>query len=356
LPFSVRAMQPPRLRRRGFTLVELLVVIAIVAVLLSLLLPAVQSAREAARRMACQSNLRQVAHAVVLYENAHRALPPSGLVDVPEAGGWRLFDQRSGRMLSWVVLVLPHLEQQNLQARFDLKKSVLDQPGDPQAARLSIFECPSDEAAESFFVHPELTRGKRFAKGNYAAYVSPFHVEFQNAFPGALVGHRQQSLNKLTDGITRTLLLGEVRASSRAADQRGAWALPWTGASLLAFDAHPDLSGSNAPAGADSSASLPFRFDRASLGLTQRPNNQGPNSDTLFDCPDPAAAQLEEMPCVQVPGEFFYHSAAPRSRHPGGVHVAWVDGRSTFLGDSIDEVLMAHLVSINDGQSTPGYE
>jgi prepilin-type N-terminal cleavage/methylation domain-containing protein len=97
---------------RGFTLIELLVVIAIIGVLISLLLPAVQSAREAARRIQCTNNLKQIGLAFANYESANSIYPPGGMTLVQgysDAGSWG--DQTSNNGVSWVALVLPYLEQ-----------------------------------------------------------------------------------------------------------------------------------------------------------------------------------------------------------------------------------------------------
>src|SRR5262249_41536977 len=93
-----------RRRRRGFTLIELLVVITIIGVLIALLLPAVQAAREAARRMQCSSNLRQMGIALHGYHAAFATFPPGGWE-------WRPFNQPSKRQIAWSALVLPYLEQ-----------------------------------------------------------------------------------------------------------------------------------------------------------------------------------------------------------------------------------------------------
>ena len=330
----------------AFTLVELLVVIAIIAILVALLMPAIQAAREAARRISCSNNIRQVGIAVLTYEGAHTAFPSAGLVDSADSdycgNPQYCFDAQSGRMFSWVVQILPQLEEGTLYEQFDLSRSVLEQPMEPQATQLPVMLCPSDSPRGEHFSHPQLTGGKRFGKGNYAAYVGPYHVENHPAFPGALIGNRKQSSKHITDGLTHTVLLAEIRTRDREHDQRGAWALPWTGASLLAFDMHTE-----------GAINEKFRPSPRSLGHTQRPNNRGPNIDMLYDCQDVADAQLRGMPCGQweqgASGEYL--SAAPRSQHPGGVNTFFLDGHVRFLEDDIDETVMAYAVSINDGQN-----
>ncbi len=323
--------------RSAFTLVELLVVVAIMGILMALLLPAVQGAREAARRMTCVSNLKQLGVAAINYQSQHNKLPPSGIVGGPPDE----FDPRSGNMFSWVVLLLPFMEQQPLFDRFDRSISVLEQPDDPQAAPIPIMLCPSDSAAGRFFVDEELTGGKPFAKGNYAAFVSPFHIDLQSRFPGALVRFGQKTKD-IVDGTSQTLMFSEVRTRAQPRDQRGAWALPWNAASLLAFDVHHDL-------GDDGSET--FEAYRGLLEWTQRPNNDGNNIDVLYACPDEADAQLNRMPCAtwEEGTQTAYLSAAPRSNHPLGVNVIFVDGHGGFLSDDVDEVAMAYMISANDG-------
>ena len=344
---------PARGSVRGFTLVELLVVIAIIGVLISLLLPAVQAAREAARRLQCTNNLKQLGLAVALYESSHGVLPASGIV----ARGEELYPDnevkalkfypRSGKMFSWVVLLLPHMDQQPLYDRFDFDVGILQQTGEPFASHIPTMSCPSDAAAGSFFAHQEFTEGRRFAKGNYAAYVSPLHVEHQNRVPGAIIQYGQK-LSRIADGTSSTIMLAEVRTRRHENDQRGVWALPWNGSSLLALDMHPfDYFSSDA-----------FVVSAGIAGNSMSPNKQGPYHDMLYDCPDAAAAQMEQMPCA-VYGESFYTfwlSSASRSMHPGGVNVAYVDGHVGFITDDINEVALAYKISINDGSpSTTGW-
>jgi prepilin-type N-terminal cleavage/methylation domain-containing protein len=115
-------------RARAFTLVELLVVIAIIAVLIGLLLPAVQSAREAARRTSCSGNMRQVGLACLQYHESRGFLPPA-----------RLADQH----VSWAVLILPFLEQQAGYDLWDLPAQYYAQPAEARAVQVPSFFCPS---------------------------------------------------------------------------------------------------------------------------------------------------------------------------------------------------------------------
>ena len=348
----------------GFTLVELLVVIAIIAILISMLLPAVQSAREAARRITCVNNLKQLGYAIANYESTNSHLPPGGLVNVRSEAdyGFGSFDPRTGNVYSWIVLVLPYLDEGNLYRQFDLTQHILAQDEDPQEQSISTLLCPSDAAEERFY-NSELTGPKRFAKGNYAAYVSPYHIDLQQIIPGALAAYQEKdgafrrglAIADVVDGISKTVAVSEVLTRDNPLDQRGAWALPWCGSSLLAFDAH-HLS---LPEVVDAFASRPprtirFIMDAAYPEALQTPNKQLGNLDMLYHCEDPAAAQLEGMPCGKWAEEggnsMHYLSAAPRSHHPGGVNCVFLDTRVVFFPDDIDGELMAYLISTNDGQ------
>ena len=346
--------------RRGFSLVELLVVIAIIAVLTSLLLPAVQAAREAARRISCVNNLKQLSVAVTSYEAVHKKLPPASVMEKiePIVIGNRTifgeFDPKVGKMFSWVVLVLPFMEEDNLYSQFEFDRTVLEQSNEPQATHLSTLLCPSDDAGRLFYSDPEHTNGKKFAKGNYAAYVTPYHVDRQIDFPGGLGGNGL-SLSRVTDGTSHTFLISEVRTRAHENDQRGAWALGWVASSLLAFDMHQRSSKQDG--GGCKDLPPPFRHPDGTdgclsvVGLSQTPNRTvGPIMDVLYTCPDKKGAQLEGMPCLRWSGKVSsYLSAAPRSLHPGGVNSVFLDGHVEFTPDEIDEIVMVYQVSINDG-------
>ncbi len=333
---------------RGFTLVELLVVIAIIGVLVALLLPAVQAAREAARRMQCINNCKQLALAVQNYEASRQKLPPasSGPLSLERTDFAFQFKIRSGTNHSWIVQILPFMEQQNLFDQFDLSTAIPLTRGNPQPQETQppSLLCPTDQAQGKSYEHdrnnaPDTGRRSRFGKGNYAAFTSLTHVDYTN-YPGALPITGQQELSRIEDGTSNTLLLSEVRTRDIEDDQRGAWALAWTGASLISYDLHP-LSGLRTP---EEEGFIP---DPTYLGtgLVNVPNSLHP--DVLEDCSNNVEALAIGMPCAIT--TFF--SASPRSNHLGGVNASFMDGHVSFLRDEIDELLMGYLIYIRDGQS-----
>lgn len=123
-------------------------------------------------------------------------------------------------------------------------------------------------------------------------------------------------------------------------DERGVWSLAWTGASLISYDFHP-LDGLRV------SEENGFQPDPTYLGtgLLNVPNSLHP--DIINRCSDNVGALAIGMPC----GDNTFFSASPRSNHLGGVNAAFLDGHVTFLRDEIDELAMAYLVYIRDGQT-----
>lgn len=328
-------------RPQGFTLIELLVVITIIGILIALLLPAVQQIREAGRRTTCLNNIRQLALAVNQYEGQYQKYPPAGQVgpDAP-THRWRIIKFREGRMLSWVVSVLPFIEQGPLYDRIEPSYSVIEQSSNFQQVEIPTLMCPSDDAFGQRYEYED----KFFAKGNYAAFASPLHSDFLNHYPGVMTTLPQNTAGAIRDGISRTLLLGEVRVRDHQKDERGVWALPWNGATLIALDAHPR----NADYPRDNQSVPTFLDAGLSPGQTQQPNGTQV-ADILYNCPDPASAQLEKMPCAKFETSGFW-SAAPRSTHTGGVNVAMADGSTHFLVDGIDYLTLAYMISSNDNQ------
>lgn len=126
--------------RSAFTLVELLVVIAIIGVLIGMLLPAAQSVREAARRTQCLNNLRQIGLATTMFHDVHLAFPPARLY--PKKNAQAPFD-KGGDQPSWLVRILPFLEQRALYEKWNLSASYEDHDDEVISKALEIFLCPS---------------------------------------------------------------------------------------------------------------------------------------------------------------------------------------------------------------------
>ncbi len=355
-------------KRSGFTLVELLVVIAIIGILVALLLPAVQQAREAARRIQCVNVQKQLGLAILNFESATNAVPAGGWVAeiTPTADG--SFDPASGKQFSWMVTILPFVEEQALYDRFDVAPNGADiynqvSPGgdpatEPQAYHVAAFLCASDDAGDLFFVTPPTPRntipvaGKIFGKGNYACYMSPVHVEHQKEFPGALGGFkpgsaRGQSMRKFKDGTSKTLGVVEVLARANEGDSRGAWALPQAGSSVLSLDFH-SIHG----AGASYGFGDPYIPNTAlPTDSIQLPNKQGGVTDQIASCVNPLQAIIDGMPCSSYKGfGQGFASASPRSNHTGGVVVVAMDGHVGFITDDVDPVAFALSIHVSDSQ------
>jgi prepilin-type N-terminal cleavage/methylation domain-containing protein/prepilin-type processing-associated H-X9-DG protein len=181
--------------RRAFTLVELLVVIAILGILIALLLPAVQAAREAARRMSCSNNLRQMGIGLHNYHAAHQCFPPGGIEP-------RTPLKPAGRQLAWSVFLLPFAEQQNVYATLDMGKA-FDSPVNATGAAtvLPLYLCPSTP-------HQTLLHDGRGAC-DYGGIYGERITSPNNPPKGAMLYDRAIRIAEITDGTSHTLLVSE---------------------------------------------------------------------------------------------------------------------------------------------------
>jgi type II secretory pathway pseudopilin PulG len=344
-------------------LVELLVVIAIIGILVALLLPAIQAAREAARRVSCQNNVKNLALAVLTYESSKKALPPVCLTPPTHSTNPDLW--KKGEDIeadpSWIVRVLPQLEDQALADRFDLKKLLVAIPGNPipgqdlaakgnpQATQPTVLLCPSDSALGRFYLNDgdSLVPGIQFGKGNYGAYVSAEHTRNMRIFPAALT-NEPMKLSRITDGTSHTLMVSEVRTRDQENDPRGVWAAAWTGGSILSYDmhstAHQDVNDVSKPR----SPYSPFVYGGTNPGLPPNTTVSWQNTDWIRRCPFAEAAGLEGMPCTNQTN--VRQGASPRSLHTGGVNASHVDGSVIFISDDIEQHLMARMVCSYDGE------
>ncbi len=162
---------------RAFTLIELLVVVSIIALLAGLLIPAVQASRESARRIQCQTNLRQIGQAMNSYVTLHQMFPPSRLPNFP----WRHW---SSNNMSGLAYLLPHLEQQPLFASINMDFAYIDHPDRPVIANstarrsvLSVFLCPSDGEPNHRNSY-RLNAGQIVGQPGHLSCDGPFRIAF----------------------------------------------------------------------------------------------------------------------------------------------------------------------------------
>jgi prepilin-type N-terminal cleavage/methylation domain-containing protein/prepilin-type processing-associated H-X9-DG protein len=200
-------------RRPAFTLIELLVVVAIIAILVGLLLPAVQKVREAAARLQCSNNLKQLGLACHSYHDVNKGLPPGYLATAayPDpTPGW-----------GWGAFLLPYLEQDNLYRQIDFTQPVQNSAAIQTV--LKVFLCPSDSPPPAPFVITDATFGPLAlaAPSSYAATVGDDDSE-ADALVGNGVFYRNSRtrLTDITDGISQTVMVGD-RAWM---DTQGIWA------------------------------------------------------------------------------------------------------------------------------------
>jgi len=218
------------MKRLGFTLIELLVVIAIIAILIGLLLPAVQKVREAAARMKCQNNLKQLALALHNYHDANSVFPGAASI-VPASGTPSPFAISGTNRAPWTVLILPYIEQGPVFEQFNTKTGTFGglfiqhdaatESVPQKATRLQAFECPSDPNSNP--TNRNLNYFAIMGGGNVvgtppicAPGVGPCHPVAVGNYRltsdnGVLYVNSRTRITDVTDGTSNTFLLGESR-------------------------------------------------------------------------------------------------------------------------------------------------
>jgi len=319
-------------RRSGFTLVELLVVIAIIGILIALLLPAVQAAREAARRTQCVNHLKQLALACHTHHDVHGEFPYARKYDYWDA-------------YTWTQLILPRIEQAAVYENYwtlPERPFRTAYPGplgpigdDPRLrtarhAQIETFYCPSDKSP----TRNEMgTTWFGFMRGNYSGctgsgdmYGEPvdsssgpwglgvFGVQHgQSVDTGAAVPTRGAREADVRDGTSNTVMLSELLVPA-------------------------DTTGWGGPMG----ETIYGNMGGALFSGTHTPNTSA--ADEVYGpCPSAAGDNTYDAPCVSISSASWWRPnaarahAAARSRHPEGVNAALADGSVHFITDSIDQ-------------------
>ncbi len=341
-------------RSAGFTLVELLVVIAIIGVLVSLLLPAVQAAREAARRTQCTNNMKQIGLAMHNYHDTYKTLPSAGFRWTGGGVGGRC-QAASGPSAnstshgqSWVVGILPFIEQQALHDQFFAGVRELpvygcwfrvkaarpaQHPGLTQvlATETASMRCPSDSGRKERYASDDdmapvarMNYGANGGAGNAWSRTDfrspldrgPFHWGY--AFEHAV------SFAEVTDGTSNTVLLGEIVAAEDRRDSRGAWA----------YSSGPFISGGDPS----------YRSPRILLP----PNGNALDNNFRDRPPLCSADNLHRHLRCTAGGSRAFQTA--RSYHPGGVNVCLIDGSVRFINDTIEMETWLALLGMSRGQ------
>lgn len=362
-------MKLSKTSRNAFTLVELLVVIAIIGVLVSLLLPAIQSAREAARRTECANNLKNIALGCLNYETANGNLPPGSLnVLTPQASG-----------MGWPVLILPYLEQsgvnqQALDTYFeDIEKSnaygeALNQLNE---LHLPMYLCPSDqELPYQYEKFGEEYGGENRKAMSYCGVAGSQYARTGNCpqtrtgevdcvfygqsdsdlfgpnnYDGLLIQGRPVEMQQVSDGTSNTLLIGERFYQIRAWMIGAYWLPPATnGAGETASRRGGGDEVKTPPEGPQPKTAL-----FATKNLTDRFRL---NHDPWQGCYIDHRNDMGDRPKVtaDVPRVISVNDLPFGSFHPGGVNFCRGDGSVSMLRDDMDMSLLLALASRNGGE------
>ena len=301
----------------GFTLVELLVVIAIIGILIALLLPAVQAAREAARRAQCSNNLKQIGLALINYESAFKMFPPGRTGCDGHETLCSEIEQRVGT--SGLVAILPYMEQQATYDRFDFTDGPWGytttwyaKNRDAVAQVVTAYRCPSSDA-EPYSEHPavgtayNIGDGKA-AVGDYAFCSGTLSVhsgDYKYSNDGVFYYLTAHKVRDISDGLKCTLFAGEV-LEPHAWNSSNIW-------------------------------SRALRFMDC-LRSTNNPLNTLPGEGIVND-------------------DYGYAvNAAFGSKHPGGSQFVFGDGHVSFLSENIDWTIYQYLATRSGGEPISGVD
>jgi prepilin-type N-terminal cleavage/methylation domain-containing protein len=300
-----RQASSERRSQRGFTLIELLVVIAIIAVLIALLLPAVQQAREAARRTQCKNNMSQIGLALHNYLMSHQTLPPGTQNSVGPIASV----EGDGYHMSWMTQILPFLDQTNAYNLIDFKQSVYaEENRTVRRHHVPSLLCPSDPSP--------LRSQTEVTATNYCGIHNDFEAPIDVNQNGVLFLNSSVRAVQVPDGLSNTLFIAETRLGTQSKSELG-W-MSGTSATLR----NPVLWVNQATANAPPMYEWHKTPEYATYGA--------------------ANPQKTTQPASFVGGF--------SSWHVGGLHVLLGDGAVRFLSSNLNANMLRNLAHRADGQ------
>jgi prepilin-type N-terminal cleavage/methylation domain-containing protein len=321
---------PTLIRIRAFTLIELLVVIAIIAILIALLLPAVQQAREAARRTQCKNNLKQMGLALHNYHDVHNTLPPQAIY-----GYWN-GSAHLPRHHTWISLLLPYFEQAALYNQINFSTPAWGQPH-VTGNLLPALLCPSDTG-----ITKANTRNVVYT--NYAA--SEGHHWWNDAGQanrGVFTNTLESKFKDITDGTSNTVAIAEVTGASYQERTGG------------------NTNGTGRPrVGNEAVFRSAFCASTFTTEVTQgRTGGNGAPPGPVYTHPDGSAlsgwfqggSPHHYAPIFMNHGGINAHWSGSNSLHTGGHQVGMADGSVQFVSQNIDWGLWRALGSVNGGET-----
>jgi len=322
--------------RRGFTLIELLVVIAIIAILIGLLLPAVQKVREAAARMKCSNNLKQMGIAMHSYHDANSVFPRN----YKQVGG------NAWESLSAHYFILPYVEQGNLYAKFEANATNWGVTHDQlMNTPLSVFRCPS--APDSKGMAADYWSGPG---SNYGWNTgSRVFCIWDDAANGMIIHNKTRKMADVTDGLSNTLLASELLSGS---PKGGTYPYDvfYAGNAIIDAVANKDFP---TPAELDAIGSAAKNSPKGTMN-----NNGGmwawyAAGHSTFTAAAPPNWKWPTAAGDCCPGgshDWDHGIIPPRSTHTGGVNAVFGDGSVRFISNNIDILTFQRLGNARDGQ------
>ena len=328
-----------RRKHSAFTLVELLVVIAIIGILIALLLPAVQAAREAARRANCTNNLAQIGTALTNYQSAHLCLPP-GTTDAKGP----IYNVPQGNHISWMVHILPYIEEQNAFNQIDLALGAYGKKNAPvRSLSIGLFNCPSYPGS-SFVGGP--ASSKIAGLSNYAGCHNDAEAPIDENNNGVLYLNSRNRDKDVTDGTTHTIYVGEKLGAE--------WDLGWmSGTRATLRNCGTPINQTPWDYGSLSTGAGPPGTTPAWANLVD--TGRGPAMPSPLADADKGAVAEAKAPDAAAPTVIPTSAEDLKvggfgSCHPTVTNFLFGDGAVQSVGDDIDPDILKQLGSRNDGK------